>query len=113
MTVLEHVNEERKKRHLKQLKKGRLLRLSARRMARKLNRTGILEHDARIHVDKKFMWAGEVLGEGYGTPRQIVMAWMNSKGHREIILSRKARRLGAARVGRYWVAHLGRIGRSK
>lgn len=110
MTVLEYVNKERRERKKKPLKKGRLLRLSARRMAKKLNRTHVLKHDAVIHVNKKFWWAGEVLGDGQKSSKQIVEEWMASRAHYDIIMSDKARRLGAAHVGKYWVAHLGRIG---
>lgn len=39
-------------------------------------------------------YAGETLGRGPMTPRGLVRMWMNSSGHRAILLSRKARRIG-------------------
>lgn len=43
-------------------------------------------------------YAGETLARGTNTPRDMVQAWMNSDGHRRVMLSRTPRRLGVAAV---------------
>jgi uncharacterized protein YkwD len=40
------------------------------------------------------VYAGETLGRGAIKPRRLVRMWMNSDGHRHVLLSRKARRIG-------------------
>lgn len=53
-------------------------------------------------------YAGETLGRGSMSPRKLVRMWMNSPGHRAILLSRKARRIGVGATpdasGRWVVA---------
>ncbi len=39
-------------------------------------------------------YAGETLGRGSMSPRKLVRMWMHSPGHREILLTPKARRIG-------------------
>ena len=39
-------------------------------------------------------YAGETLGRGSMTPRKLVRMWMQSPGHRAILLSHKPRRIG-------------------
>lgn len=42
-------------------------------------------------------WAGETLVRGEGlTPAQMVQLWMDSPGHREILMSRRAERAGVS-----------------
>ena len=51
-------------------------------------------------------YAGETLGRGAIWPHRLVQMWMRSPGHRHILLSRKAHRIGVgSRVDRYgrWV----------
>jgi uncharacterized protein YkwD len=50
-------------------------------------------------------YAGETLGRGSMWPRKLVRMWMHSPGHRAILLSGKAKRIGvgATRDGRGWV----------
>ena len=69
-------------------------------------------HDTAIHVDRRWAWAGEVLARGQVTSDRAVEGWLNSPSHRAILLSRKAKRLGAYhhRPTRTWVVHLGRLG---
>jgi len=43
-------------------------------------------------------YAGETLAKGPVGPRQMVKLWMNSDGHRHILLSEKPRRIG---IGAY------------
>ncbi len=39
-------------------------------------------------------YAGETLGRGSMSPRRLVRMWMHSSGHRHILLTSKARRIG-------------------
>jgi uncharacterized protein YkwD len=39
-------------------------------------------------------YAGETLGRGSMRPRKLVRMWMESPGHRAVLLSSKARRIG-------------------
>jgi len=41
-------------------------------------------------------YAGETLGRGAITPRVLVQMWMDSPGHRVVLLSPQARRIGVA-----------------
>lgn len=41
-------------------------------------------------------YAGETLARGTATPRDMVKAWLNSDGHRRVMLSKSPRRLGVA-----------------
>lgn len=41
-------------------------------------------------------YAGETLGRGAITPRVLVRMWMHSEGHRAVLMSRVARRIGVA-----------------
>ena len=46
-------------------------------------------------------WA-EVVAFGYEGPASVVDGWMNSKGHRQILLDPKLQEAGFARVGDYF-----------
>lgn len=53
--------------------------------------------------------SGEIVAAGYSTPSQVVAGWMNSAGHRAIILTAGNKHFGGARVsnsrcnyGTYW-----------
>lgn len=41
-------------------------------------------------------YAGETLGRGGMNPRVLVRMWMHSEGHRDVLMSRVARRIGVA-----------------
>jgi uncharacterized protein YkwD len=53
-------------------------------------------------------YAGETLGRGSMTPRKLVRMWMESPGHRAVLLSTKSRRIGVGATpdafGRWVVA---------
>lgn len=40
------------------------------------------------------VYAGETLGRGAITPKRLVRMWMNSPGHRDVLLSPSSRRIG-------------------
>lgn len=71
----------------------------AERWGRRIARTGLFEHRDQNQVLRRCgaTWAGENLVRGTGmTPKGMVRAWMNSPGHRHILLNGKARRAGVA-----------------
>ncbi len=56
---------------------------------------------------------GETIGAGYATPQAMFTGWMNSSGHRDIMLSASYTEVGIGYVtggdyGHYWTAVFGR-----
>jgi serine protease len=47
---------------------------------------------------------GEIVAMGYPTPAAVTQAWMNSPGHKAIILGSQYREVGIAQDGAYWCA---------
>ena len=71
----------------------------AERWGDRIARTGVLEHRNQNKVIRKCnnSWAGETLVRGTGlTPKFMVELWLDSPGHRAILLSPRARRAGVA-----------------
>ena len=67
--------------------------------SRRIVRTGVLEHRNQGQVLRacNTVWAGENLVRGAGlSPRAMVQAWLDSPGHRTILLHRKAKNAGVA-----------------
>lgn len=65
----------------------------------RIARTGVFEHRDQNEVIRKCnnSWAGETLVRGTGlSPKDMVDLWLDSPGHREILLSPRARRAGVA-----------------
>lgn len=47
-------------------------------------------------------WTGEIIACGQQTPRGAVDAWLNSPGHRDIMLDGAKREIGVAVTNNYW-----------
>lgn len=65
----------------------------------RIARTGLFEHRDQNEVIARCdnSWAGETLVRGSGlTPRDMVDLWLDSPGHRAILLSPRAKRAGIA-----------------
>jgi uncharacterized protein YkwD len=65
----------------------------------RIARTGVLEHRDQREVIRKCdnSWAGETLVRGTDlSPETMVQLWLDSPGHREILLSPRAKRAGVA-----------------
>jgi uncharacterized protein YkwD len=65
----------------------------------RIARTGVFEHRDQNDVIRKCnnSWAGETLVRGVGlTPDVMVDLWLDSPGHRAILLSTRARRAGVS-----------------
>ena len=116
--MMDGINAVRANAGLRQLKQSpRLVRSSAAR-ANLMIQDDFFAHPARLHVPT-FDRVGEIL-ERHGGYRQkmgrTIRLWMNSYGHRAIMLSSHYRWIGAARAtGRYggyratiWVVRFGK-----
>ncbi len=71
----------------------------AERWGARIARTGRLEHRDQGEVIRRCdnSWAGETLVRGTDlSPEAMVSLWLDSPGHREILLSPRARRAGVA-----------------
>lgn len=71
----------------------------AERWGERIARTGAFEHRDQREVIRTCnkSWAGETLVRGTGlSPERMVQLWLDSPGHREILLSPRARRAGVA-----------------
>jgi len=88
--VFELTNAERAKRGLPALRLDRRLMESARRQANWMARTGIFKHGSSGHAENIAM--------GQRSSLAVVMAWMNSSGHRQNMMNRGH---GAIGIGSY------------
>lgn len=73
----------------------------AERWGNHISSTGVFAHRDQSQVIRRCdsSWAGETLVRGSQlTPESMVQLWLDSPGHREIILSTRARRAGVAVV---------------
>ena len=113
------INEARQQHGLPALRPAPSLQHSAHAFAGHLMRIDVFSHAAQIQASPRFRALGEILAlHGGRRPRRgwTVSRWMNSPGHRAVILSRAFSRVGAARaVGRFggrratiWVGQFGR-----
>ena len=65
----------------------------------RIARTGLFEHRDQNEVIRRCdtAWAGETLVRGVGlSPEAMVGLWLDSPGHRDILLSPRARRAGVS-----------------
>lgn len=90
------VNLRRERHGLRRVRFARCADGTAERWSRYLAANNLFYHQSMtIVLDAcDASYAGETLGRGSMTPRGLVRMWMNSSGHRAILLSRKARRIG-------------------
>ena len=111
------VNQERAQRGLPALRRSPYLDAAARSHVEWMARTGQVSHTGakgtRVQHRARAMgyspcYAGETIAYGPPTQEIVVRAWMNSPGHKRVIVSPKAGEVGvaAARDARghpYWV----------
>jgi uncharacterized protein YkwD len=115
--VFHLTNEQRRKHDRRSFKRSALLNRSAGAKARRLAKTGKLEHGMWWKLIFKVTGMkdgiGENIADGQHTPADVVEAWMNSPEHRHNILDVPGyRTLGVGcyvdRNGRaWWVQHFG------
>lgn len=117
--MLDRVNSVRAHHGLKPLRLASSLSQSANRYSRTMMSRGYFGHGSRINASRRFRSLGEILeihrGKRIGIGRAL-RQWMNSPGHRSMILSSHFRFAGAGFTrGRFhgrrstiWVMHFGR-----
>jgi uncharacterized protein YkwD len=107
--MVQKINEVRARHGLRALRASGSLDQSSRRFAVHLMSQDALYHRARPSTGGGYRRAGEVLAMHTGSRERIgstVARWMNSSGHRAVLLSRSMGEMGAG------IAH-GRWGRSR
>lgn len=55
-----------------------------------------------------WMVAGENLGEGQQSFEEVVVDWIKSYSHCKMLMHPRVNEMAVARVGKYWVQHLGK-----
>jgi uncharacterized protein YkwD len=116
--AIDALNDVRRAHGLHALRVSKSLNRSSGRYARRMIRQDFFGHAAHIQVAGGFRSAGETLawhGGWHARPRRTVSRWMNSPGHRAVLLSPGFRLVGmglakgklGSRVATTWVAHVG------
>jgi uncharacterized protein YkwD len=116
--AIAQLNEVRQANGLAPLRQSPALARSSTRYARQMVRADFFGHSARIAVSSEFGRAGETLALHNGwTPQagRTIVSWMNSPGHRSVLLSSNYRWVGmglargriGSRLVTVWVAHVG------
>ena len=116
--MMDAINSVRAKYGLRQLKRSRRLVRSSAARSELMMREDFFAHPAQLRVPT-FDRVGEILElHGGRRPRmgRTIRLWLNSSGHRALMLSSRYRRIGAARaVGLYgggratiWVVRFGK-----
>jgi uncharacterized protein YkwD len=116
--AIEALNEVRRAHGLAPLRESGSLNGSSGAYARKMLRHDFFGHGSSIDVAGGFRSAGETLAYHTGwnaQPRKTVTRWMNSPGHRAVLLSPGFRYVGmglargrmGGSVATTWVAHVG------
>ena len=116
--AIEALNEVRRANGLAPLRESGSLNNSSGAYARRMLRHDFFGHGSSIDVAGAFRSAGETLAYHTGwdaQPRRTIARWMNSPGHRAVLLSPGFRWVGmglargrlGGRVTTMWVAHVG------
>jgi uncharacterized protein YkwD len=116
--AIDQLNQIRRAHGLAELRPSISLHRSSTRYAHQMMSHGYFGHSSRIAVGSQFGQAGETLALHSGwsaQPRQTISQWMNSPGHRAVLLSSRFRwvGMGLARGNSgsgpvtVWVAHVG------
>jgi uncharacterized protein YkwD len=116
--AIDALNDVRRGHGLPALRRSDDLSRSSDRYARRMLEHDFFGHGARIDVDGGFRSAGETLAWHTGwdpQPRRTVGRWMDSPGHRAVLLSPTFRWVGmglargklGSRFATMWVAHVG------
>ena len=95
-----YINQKRAARGLPKLRLESCTDGTAERWAKYLATNNEFYHQSMSTIINKCnaYYAGETLGRGAISPRQLVYLWMHSPAHKDVLLSRHARRIG---VGAY------------
>ncbi len=118
MEVLRHVNGIRARHGLRPLRFNDRLYIAARDHSLEQQRHGYMGHGSpdpkRAKLSQRIAQAGyhgsayaEVVAWGYRTTASVVEGWMNSSGHRAILLDGDLTEAGFSRAGQYWTGNFG------
>jgi uncharacterized protein YkwD len=103
--MLAQVNSFRAKHGLPHVRRSKSLERSAERYSHKQMREGYFGHASRIQASSKYRRLGEILAWNSGSRAQVSHTfhmWLNSSGHRAIIMDRQFRYMGFGLVvGRF------------
>jgi uncharacterized protein YkwD len=116
--AIDALNDVRRANGLAPLRESGSLNNSSGDYARKMLRHDFFGHGSSIDVAGAFRSAGETLAYHTGwdaQPRRTITRWMNSPGHRAVLLSPGFRWVGmglargrlGGRAATMWVAHVG------
>jgi uncharacterized protein YkwD len=95
------INSYRSQHGLPGVRKSKSLTRSAERYSWKQLNSGYFGHSSRIQASSKYNRLGEILAYLSGTRAQVSAAfrmWLNSGGHRAVIMDRGFRYVGAGRA---------------
>lgn len=99
--MLAKINSYRANHGLPKVRKSKSLTRSAERYSWKQMRSGYFGHSNRIQASSKYRRLGEILAWSSGTSarvRHTFRMWLNSPGHRAVIVDRGFRYVGAGRA---------------
>ncbi len=99
--MIAKINSYRAKHGLPKVRKSKSLTRSAERYSWKQMRGGYFGHASRIQASSKYRRLGEILAWSAGTSarvRDTFRMWLNSGGHRAVIMDRGFRYVGAGRA---------------
>jgi uncharacterized protein YkwD len=103
--MLAKINSYRSQHGLPRVRKSKSLTRSAERYSWRQLNGGYFGHSSRIQASSKYRRLGEILAFLSGTRAQVSSAfrmWLNSGGHRAVIMDRRFRYVGAGRAsGRF------------
>jgi uncharacterized protein YkwD len=116
--AIDQLNEVRQANGLSKLRASESLHRSSERYAKHMVDSDYFGHASRIAASSAFGRVGETLELNSGwkvDPGQTISAWMNSPGHRAVLLSGAYRYVGmgiargkiGSRLVTVWVAHVG------
>lgn len=99
--MLAKINSYRANHGLPKVRKSKSLTRSAERYSWKQMRNGYFGHASRIQASDKYRRLGEILAWRSGTKAAVSSTfrmWLNSSGHRAVIVDRGFRYVGAGRA---------------
>ncbi|WP_317367532.1 CAP domain-containing protein [uncultured Tyzzerella sp.] len=111
LRVVELVNEERAKNGLNKLSVDDKLMDLAREKSRDMKDNEYFSHTSPTYgsafdmINQKgitYTIAGENIAKGQKTAEEVVLDWLNSKGHRENILNPSFTKIGVGLSGNLW-----------
>lgn len=115
--LLDTINKERKARGLSALVEKSGLTCAATRHSKDIGTRRVCTHTGRDGTNPgarikacgyQTMGWGEIVACGQKTPEAAVKAWLNSPGHRAIMLSRDYKYFGGSMFNNYWTVAFSR-----